>query len=125
MPVPFWNSSGPRFLDREAVIDELRALAAAAAAGDRRIMRVVLFGSLATGRATPRSDADLMIVLSEHPEKQSMDRIPQYLEAFSKGPVPIDVFPFTTAEISGRRKKRDRFLATVESEGLEIFGRRD
>jgi predicted nucleotidyltransferase len=98
-------------------------LAAAAAAADPRILRIVLFGSLAIDRATPRSDADLMIELSDHSEPRSMDRIPEYLQAFSKGPVPVDVFPFTVSEISSRKLAGDRFMATIQSEGLEIFRR--
>jgi predicted nucleotidyltransferase len=76
---------------------------------------------MATGRATPRSDADLMIVLSDHPVARSMDRIPEFLRGFSKGPVPVDVFPFTVGELSVRRKEGDRFLERIESEGIELL----
>src|SRR5512140_529454 len=98
-PMPFWNSSAPRFLDRDATIEAFSAIAAAAAARDPRIQRVVLFGSLATGRATIRSDADLMIVLSGHTAR-SVDRIGEYLDLFSRGPLPVDVFPFTADEVA-------------------------
>src|ERR1043165_3094836 len=85
MPAPSWNSPGPIFLDRDRVIEEFKSLANAAAIHDARILRVVLFGSLATGRATPRSDADIMIELSHHPVR-SIERIGEYLDAFIKGP---------------------------------------
>lgn len=74
--MPFSSSSAPRFLDRPGTIESFRKLAHAAAERDPRIVRVVLFGSLATGRATVASDADLMIVLSDHP-LLAIERIPE------------------------------------------------
>ena len=94
-----------------------------AAARDPRIERVILFGSLATGRATPRSDADLLIVLSEHPEPLWFNRIPEYLEALPHAPVPIDVFPYLDRELEDRREAGDPFLARIEAEGIEVFRR--
>jgi len=120
--MPFWNSSAPRFLDREAVLKDLRRLAETAALNDPRIRRIILFGSLATRRATPRSDADLLIVLADHP-KRSIDRIPEYLEAFSRGPLPVDVFPWTEKEVEDRRREGDLFLKRIESEGIELYKR--
>jgi predicted nucleotidyltransferase len=120
--MPFWNSSAPRFLDRLATIEALRRLAADAAAQDERILRVVLFGSLATGRATIRSDGDLLIVLSDHPSRPA-DRIPEYLDPFLKGPLPVNVFPWTVAEMQRRTDRGDRFLARIRSEGIDLFGR--
>ena len=120
--MPFWNSSAPKFLDREAVLGELRRLAETAALKDPRIRRVILFGSLATSRATIRSDADLLIVLEDHP-KRSIDRIPEYLEAFAHGPLPVDVFPWTVDEVEERRQEGDLFLKRIESEGVELYKR--
>lgn len=83
-------------------------------------MRVVLFGSLATGRATVRSDADLLIVLREH-AAPPRERIPEYLEAFLAAPLATDVFPFTVAELERRRARSDRFLARIETEGMDLL----
>lgn len=120
--MPFWNSSAPRFLDREETIEAFRRLAADAAARDPRIVRVVLFGSLATGRATIKSDADLLIVLSDHP-RRSIDRIPEYLELLGRGPLPMDVFPFTEAELTRRAADDDHFVGRISSEGVELYVR--
>lgn len=86
------------------------------------MLQVVLFGSLATRRATTRSDADLMIVLRDHPDPPR-ERIPEYLQAFLAAPVPVDVLPFTLHEIDARRSAGDLFLARVERDGLELLDR--
>ena len=84
------------------------------------MIEVILFGSIATGQATIRSDADLMIVLREHPSAPR-DRIPEYLDAFLAAPVPGDVFPFTTEELKIRRGRRDPFLETIDRRGIELL----
>lgn len=120
--MPFWNSSGPTFLDRNATIEAYRALAVAALGADSRIDRVVMFGSVAAGRATSRSDVDLLIVLRQHPLR-SMDRIPEYLGHFVAGPMPLDVLPLTHAEIERRVAGGDRFLAQALAEGVVLAAR--
>ena len=83
------------------------------------MLQVVLFGSLATGRATVRSDADLLIVLREHPDP-ARERIAEYLDAFREAPVPVDVFPFTVGEIERRRARGDAFLNRVDTQGVDL-----
>ncbi len=112
--------AGAAFLDLEAVLGALRSLAERLRASDSRVLRIVLFGSLATGRATSRSDADILIVLRSHPAP-ARERIPEYLAAFLDAPVPVDVFPFTDDEITARRARGDRFLETVEREGVKLL----
>lgn len=120
--MPSWNSSVPEFLDRPGTIEAYRRIAAQAAEHDPRIQRVVLFGSLATGRATIASDADLMIVLSDHPLR-AIERIPEYLELFGRGPLGVDVFPYTEAEVARRAAEGHPFQARIEAEGVELFRR--
>jgi predicted nucleotidyltransferase len=120
MPSGSSSSAGAIFLDRDGAIAALRELARRLAGQDARVHDVVLFGSLATGRATIRSDADLLIVLRDHP-LSPRDRIPEYLEAFLPAPMPVDVFPFTEAEIASRRAARYPFLATVEAQGISLL----
>ena len=120
--MPFSNSSAPRFLDRPGTVEAFRKLAHEAAERDPRIVRVVLFGSLATGRATIASDADLMIVLSDHPLR-AIERIPEYLELFGRGPLAVDVFPYTEAEVARRTVEGHPFQKRIEAEGVELFRR--
>lgn len=120
--MPFSSSSARRFLDRPGTVEAYRRLALQAAARDPRITRVVLFGSLATGRATIASDADLMVVLRDHPLR-AIERIPEYLELFRGGPLGVDVFPYTEAEVACRIAEGHPFQARIEAEGVELFRR--
>ena len=43
------------------------------------LRRVILFGSLVAGIPTPRSDADLLVVLSESDHREPRDRVPEVL----------------------------------------------
>ena len=94
------RSAGATWLDRAERIEQLRAAARRAAQHLPEIRRVVLFGSLATGTATPRSDADLLVVLDDS-RLEPRDRIPPVLAAFSPLPCPLDLFVFTVAEVEG------------------------
>jgi len=93
------RSAGATYLDRERRIDDLRAAARRAAAAVPGVRRVILFGSLVAGIPTPRSDADLLVVLdqSEHPEPRA--RVPQMLRALSPLPCPVDLFVLTAQEL--------------------------
>ena len=104
-------------------MEALRRLAGALVERDRRVARVVLFGSLARSEATIRSDADILIVLSDHP-LPPRERIPEYLDAFLDAPMPVDVFPFTAAELENRRDRGNPFIARIDREGLELVAGR-
>ena len=63
------------------------------------IEEIVVFGSFADGTWAPGSDLDVFLVLSGA-DRAVRDRVPSYLPgAF---PVPVDVFPFTRAEMADR-----------------------
>lgn len=83
-------------LDREAVEADLARWVDGLAARPE-VEAVVLFGSFATGRALPGSDLDLLIVLRED-VRPFLDRLPDYMP--DEFPVPVDVFPYTVAEIA-------------------------
>ncbi|HXJ83362.1 MAG TPA: nucleotidyltransferase domain-containing protein [Candidatus Methylomirabilis sp.] len=65
------------------------------------VREVWLFGSLARGDATPRSDADLLIVLDED-RRRPMDRIPEFLLLLQGAGRPTDVLVLTAAEWEAR-----------------------
>ncbi|WP_255592311.1 nucleotidyltransferase domain-containing protein [Thermosulfurimonas sp. F29] len=56
---------------------------------ERRVEKVVLFGSLAEGRATTRSDADLLIIT----DGDFRDRWTEWILHFTRAPLPVDVIP--------------------------------
>lgn len=65
------------------------------------VEEVVVFGSFENDTYAPGSDIDVFIVLREANDSPR-DRIPRFLPQKSFG-VPVDVFPFTRAEMEERR----------------------
>jgi len=61
------------------------------------VKEIVVFGSFAADTYAPGSDLDVFIIL-DSAQKRPRDRIPDFLP--SEFPVPMDVFPFTRAEIA-------------------------
>jgi len=62
------------------------------------VMKIIIFGSFAENRAVPGSDVDILIVLKSDSRKL-IDRIQDYLDAFSEIGIAIDVFPYTINEL--------------------------
>ncbi len=90
------------------------------ALGRRRpeIRRVLLFGSLASGRATPGSDADLLIVLW-HADRPFLERIPLYTPGGCS--VGVDVFPYTQEELDAMQRAGNWLIRRALADGLEIY----
>ncbi len=65
------------------------------------VEEVIVFGSFEDDTYAPGSDLDVFIVLREASDSPR-DRIPRFLPEKSLD-VPVDVFPFTLAEIEERR----------------------
>jgi predicted nucleotidyltransferase len=97
MPNRSSSSSGVAFLDRERALADVRRAVTALVAGRAGVREVWLFGSLARGNATPRSDADLLIVL-EQDARRPMDRIPEFLLLLEGLGRPTDVLVLTAGE---------------------------
>ena len=101
MPRRSSRSSGVAFLDRTRALADLRSAVRTLAASRPGVREVWLFGSLARGDATPRSDADLVIVLDED-SRRPMDRIPEFLLLLQGVGRPTDVLVLTAAEWKAR-----------------------
>jgi predicted nucleotidyltransferase len=86
----FWLDSG---YVREQLENRVATLVS-----NQNIVKVILFGSFAKGRAIPGSDVDILIVLRSD-SRRFMDRIPEYLDAFSGIGIGVDVFPYTVDEL--------------------------
>jgi len=123
MPKLSLRSAGATFLDRKRRIQELSRAVGRAAREMPEIRRVILFGSLAHGTATPRSDADLIVVVAHSPQRHCRDRIPGVLEALGELPCPVDLFVLTIDELQ-RARQRGLPLAQEGLDcGLEIYPR--
>jgi predicted nucleotidyltransferase len=79
---------------RQRVDEYARELLATCA----EVQEIIVFGSFENETYAPGSDIDLFIVLREA-DDSPRDRIPRFLPDKSLG-VPVDVFPFTRAEIA-------------------------
>jgi predicted nucleotidyltransferase len=115
------SSAGAIYLDREARVDELRQAAGRAKERVPAVRRVILFGSLVSGIATPRSDADILIVLDHSPHERPGDRIPEMLRALSPLPCPIDLFVLTRTELDQCRLERSPTVRIALADGIDLL----
>jgi predicted nucleotidyltransferase len=102
MPRIFTTLRSSRFLDQEAVVSELQTCARRAKSECAGIIAVYLFGSLAAGTATPRSDADIIIEIPDASAgKEAVHETA--MRSFLDAPVPVDLFVRSTDEIISKR----------------------
>ena len=113
------SSAGARFfeLNYERVIRELREYAERAVARGARA--VVLVGSLARGDYTAYSDADVVIVSDNVPERP-IDRLAEFIDPT----LPIDLEPrvYTTREIIKMAEEGRRVVKEIISYGKILAG---
>ena len=111
-----------KFLNRDKVIRKLKHIAGGIIEENPKVMEVSLFGSLAKGNYTGRSDADILIVLKED-SRRFIDRIPPYLAAFLYADVPVDVFPYTEEELKQLGKEKNSFIKRILDEKITLLKR--
>ena len=99
----------------------MRDAARRAAASLPSVRRVVLFGSMANGIPTPRSDADLLIVVGSSEHAQARDRIPSMLAAMSPLPCPVDLFVLTEDELAVGEARGDPIVREALANGVELL----
>ena len=115
------SSAGATYLDREARVAELRAAAGRLAAKIPAVERVILFGSLVAGLPTPRSDADLLVIVAESPHGEPRDRIPEVLGALRPLPCPVDLFVLTAAEVARHAGEGHPLLREALGRGRDLL----
>ena len=115
------NSSGAIYLDKAGRLDALRRAARLARQRAPALRQVILFGSLASGNATPRSDADILIIVESSPHERSRDRIPEMLQALSPLPCPIDLYVLTCAEFERYRSCGSPLLREAINNGMNLL----
>lgn len=106
------------FLESGAVRNNVARRVAALAGKRREIERVLLFGSLATDRAVPGSDADLLVILSRS-DLPFLARIPLYVPEGCG--IAVDVFPYTQAEVAQMRASDHPLIVRALKEGVEVY----
>ena len=115
------SSAGAIYLDRERRIEELRAGARRAADKMPGIQRVILFGSLVAGIPTPRSDADLLVVVAKSEHREPRDRVPEVLRALRPLPCPVDVFVLTAQELERYASEGNPLLREALGHGRDLL----
>jgi predicted nucleotidyltransferase len=86
-------------VDLEKVCRSADQYATRLLATNEDVEEIIVFGSFAEGTYAPGSDLDVFIVLSRA-DKTPRERIAAFLP--NQFPVPMDVFPFTRAEMAER-----------------------
>lgn len=82
------------------------------------IEKFILFGSRATGKVTPDSDVDLLVVSSKFRGKRRMDRSPPLYLKWNLH-YPVDFLCYTPEEFE-RKKKQVGIVQQAVKEGIEI-----
>ena len=120
MPVTSSSSSVKRWPTREAVLDGLKAWAAAEA-GQRPDLRALgYFGSYARGDEGFGSDLDLVAVVAHSP-LPFMERARLWkIEAL---PVPADMLVYTAKEWEALRNGAGRFASVLAAETVWLVSR--
>lgn len=100
-------SAEVRFLDREAVLADLRKSVAEAKERYPEILKVYLFGSLVDGTWTADSDADLMIVVRAQ-FKSFGDSCRYQIYADS---IPVDSLVYSEGDFTRLASDAENFVA--------------
>ena len=108
-------------LNKNKVLRKLKHIAGGIIKENPKVMEISLFGSLARGNYTGRSDADILIVLKED-SRRFIGRIPRYLSSFLYADIPVDVFPYTEEELKQLRKE-NLFIKRILDEKIILINR--
>ncbi len=118
MQSAFTFFAATRFVDQKAVINELKICAGRLIREFPSVEAVYLFGSFATGKATPRSDADLFVVVGDG-DRTPLDIIREAaIYCFISAPVPVDVFVSNKKGFDSGRRAGRGVAGAVEKEGV-------
>lgn len=103
------------WLRQDRLLKDIRKTAEKVGKESPAVKEIILFGSLAEGRAVPGSDADILIVLWED-DRPFLERVGDWLSRFDVD-FPVEVFPYTVAELDNPVAREA--LAT----GVRLFSR--
>jgi predicted nucleotidyltransferase len=80
------------------------------------VVRVGYFGSFVRNDQVPGSDIDILIEL-EHDDRRWIDRMGDFQDYFREVPCPVEIFAFTTKELSN---KDNKFYQGILDELVEL-----
>ena len=80
------------------------------------VIRAGYFGSFARNDQVPGSDIDIFIEL-EKDDRRWIDRVEDFIDYFSDVPCPVEIFAFTSKEMSN---KDNRLYTEILEELIEL-----
>ncbi len=87
---------------------------------EKQVQKAIIFGSLARGTATRRSDIDLLLVVDTN--KRWFKRFEDFLALYELFPKhQVELFIYTPEELE--RISRRPFIQTILREGVVLFER--
>lgn len=120
-PSRFTSFASCRFLDRDAVLQELREAAVRLRATQSTVRSITLFGSFAGGVPTPHSDADILIEVEGPLTRiQRREAASDYTDRFHTVSVPVEVFVCTTAELASGQHEGRGVVAVASHSGVRL-----
>ena len=105
------------WLDRSLLKSRIRQAARNLSRQHEEVVQVVLFGSVASGRAVPSSDADILVVVKDS-GTTFLDRAALYRDYITDIGVGVDLFVYTREEISDGGVP---VAATALRTGVELY----
>jgi predicted nucleotidyltransferase len=118
MQSAFTTFASSRFVDIDAVISALKDCALRIKASRQGVEAVYLFGSFATGKACPRSDADIVIVISDSRDRLRSMIFEEAMTLFFEAPVTVELFVLSEAQLSEGRRSNRGVAGAVAREGI-------
>ena len=108
------HPNGLRVIDQSLINDVVRTIA------ERfHPLRIVLFGSQATGEAGPDSDLDLMVEMET--DLKPVDRAIAIALLFGDRLWPLDVVVFTPAEVARDLRRVGSLVHMIETAGRTVY----
>lgn len=86
------------FLNRKLLVEQIEQAAAELVTERPEVRKIILFGSVAEGRALPSSDIDLLLITDRNTER-FIDRPSPYIPYFQHIPMSVDCFVYSVEEI--------------------------
>jgi predicted nucleotidyltransferase len=120
MDSAFTTFASSRFVDRAVVIAALRERAVQLRAQRAEVVAVYLFGSFANARATPRSDADIVVEVAGTDPALRQRVWKDAFAAFLDAPVPVDLFVIPSAQLAQGARTRRGIAGAVARQGMRL-----
>ena len=103
---------------KEALEEELRRIIAILAE-KYQPEKVILFGSLATGRINEWSDIDLLII--KETDKRPLDRATDVTAMLNYPRIAMDIFVYTPEEVEYLVSEGSQFIAEILEQGKILY----